>query len=996
MRVHPHATANDSRDAGFSLVELMVTVAIFAVVAVTVTLVLMNSARTKQRTTAHLEAEQTARAAMDLMARDIRSAGYGADLDWGTPQPAVAYVDEQEIILSQNQLPFPDAGNGPLPPLAYDPAATPRPYPLDGTTYAPPIRYRTGAELIRYTLDANNDGLVDANDITSPEGADAAASPNPDDFVLLRQVYGDSTGNVAGNNGGASERVALVRRPGNGVPPIFTVYMRGSSTPWDWANGPVPPSRLADIQRVTMQVTAASTRPDSRGAYAQTTLQSEVNASRSVPDFGAKVYVVSGYVYADANLNRIRDVGETGLAGATVRLGSQVAYSAASGYYQFRIGAGTYLMRHTAPMGWGSYASPDSFNVTVVDAPLSYSFPDTARSGGLVTATAYDDVDADGIRDATEGVLQGIPFVITPGDAGADRAVTNATGEARLFASTGNYSLSCDAPESLRVTTTNPVLGTMTNGGSGAWSFGLVKQSTGRVKGRVFIDSNRNGQLDGAEQGIADVWVGVTNDGGLTVVGYATTDAAGDYEIVVPANDPPHTTAYTVYTIPPGGYFPTGSTAIGNLWVQANALLTGRNFGMANYQIITLNASRVLSLAAADVIEADWQANKTNLARADQDLLLGADAGSTDNVSVWFNRYASSPLFNASPTNPDGYTRLAPNSVMAMAVDTLDKNNDKRRPDLVTGTKYTVAGNFFVWFTQGTNNNEGYLPTTYSSGRNYRTADNGDVQAVVTMDVGGGAMPDILVGTKSATANQGSIEVWLSDDATTPTFTRNETFTTVDGSTLGEVTAMQLADLDGDGDRDLVACTRTGDYTGQWLAWENVGRTAGARFTLRWKWVFEFDAATSLACADADGDGAVDVFVGTQRSTATGRVRQFRNKNDWSFDQVARIDMPGFVQSLRAADFGGSQTRADLAVGYRTSTTGYGGGVRVFYLDTGVMPLVGSDPSGGSVVNMVPALTSANFNYGLNTTAPPSPYLTDLAAGLKSSATTGALVVFVR
>jgi hypothetical protein len=45
---------------------------------------------------------------------------------------------------------------------------------------------------------------------------------------------------------------------------------------------------------------------------------------------------------------------------------------------------------------------------------------------------------------------------------------------------------------------------------------------------------------------------------------------------------------------------------------------------------------------------------------------------------------------------------------------------------------------------------------------------------------------------------------------------------------------------------------------------------------------------------------------------------------------------------------------------------------------------------------MVPALAWANFNYGLNTTAPPSPYLSDLAAGMKSSATTGALIVFVR
>ena len=41
-------------------------------------------------------------------------------------------------------------------------------------------------------------------------------------------------------------------------------------------------------------------------------------------------------------------------------------------------------------------------------------------------------------------------------------------------------------------------------------------------------------------------------------------------------------------------------------------------------------------------------------------------------------------------------------------------------------------------------------------------------------------------------------------------------------------------------------------------------------------------------------------------------------------------------------------------------------------------------------------MCSSDLNYGLNTTTPPTPYLTDLAAGLKSSATTGALVVFIR
>ena len=173
------------------------------------------------------------------------------------------------------------------------------------------------------------------------------------------------------------------------------------------------------------------------------------------------------------------------------------------------------------------------------------------------------------------------------------------------------------------------------------------------------------------------------------------------------------------------------------------------------------------------------------------------------------------------------------------------------------------------------------------------------------------------------------------------------------------------------------------------------GRTAGNRFSYRWSTTFVGDACTALACMDGDADGRTDIFVGTQRSTSTGRIMQYRNRGDWTFDLVRRVDALGFVQSLVGADFGGD-TGADLAVGYRTSTTGYGGGVRIHYLDTGVLPSTGVDPSGGSVVNMVPALASANFNYGLNTTTPPTPYLTDLAAGLKSSATTGALVVFIR
>ena len=1002
MRVHIQAMpVRRSNSAGFSLVELMVTLVIFALVATAITVVLLTSARGKQGTDGRIESAQTARAALDLIARDIRCAGYGTDQDFGTPQPAITYVSSSEIIVAENQAPYPDGVAGPNVPLAYAPTGNPKPFPIDGTAYAPPIRYRTGAELIRYTLDVNNDGAVDASDISSTIGRDAQGTPNPNDYVLVRQTYGDSTGLVAGNNGGSAERVALIRRPGDtGVPALFTVYMRGASTPWDWANGPVPVAELANIQRVVLNVTAAASRPDSRGQFPQTTLKSEVNATRSVPDFGVTTYAISGYVFNSVNHSMTKG-SNPGLAGASVRAGNYMGYTTSTGFYSLHVPAGNFTLSHTPPMGYGSFASPDTFNVTVSNAAITRDFPDTARAGGSVTMRAFNDLNGNGVWDTGESALRNIQFTVAPGSPGAGSGFTDVNGSLVLFTGVGGYTVTCNKPDSLALSssTPSPVSGTMSNGGTASHSFGLSVQIVGHVTGRVFVDSNRDGLLGGSEVGLANVWVGVSKDGGLNVAGYAYTDATGNYNISVPINDPPHTEAYSAYSIPPPGYFPTGSSSIGSLWVVASATVANNNFGMANFQIIRLTASRVLSLLAADVIEADWKANKTAEGHADQDLILGADAGGTDNVSVWFNQYAGSPLFGTTPSGSDGYTRLAPNSVLSMAADTLDKNNTKARPDLVTGTRYTASGNFFVWFTQGTSNNEGFLPTTYNSGRNFKTLDNGDVQSVLTLDCGGGAMPDLIVGTKGATAGQGSIEVWLNSDATTPTFTRDQTITTAGASILGEVTGMALADMDNDGDKDLIVVTRTSDYRGQVLVYENTGRTAGNHLSLRFKDTLNSDSPTSVAVFDGDGDGWRDVFVGTQISVTQGHVIQYKSRGPspaFSWLSLRTIDAPGIVMSLNGADFGGNVIRKDLAVGYRGSTSDYTGGVRIYFMDLGLLPLSGTDPSAGSVFNMVPALTSANFNYGLNTTTPPSPYLTDLAAGLKASATTGALVVFIR
>jgi hypothetical protein len=479
------------------------------------------------------------------------------------------------------------------------------------------------------------------------------------------------------------------------------------------------------------------------------------------------------------------------------------------------------------------------------------------------------------------------------------------------------------------------------------------------------------------------------------VAGWQYSDANGDYSIDAPVRQSPDPPYYVLSIVKPG-YFPTSTTTIGPFYLSSGQVITGYNFGEVGYQVITLNASRVLSLGSADVIEADWNGNQTQNRRMDSDIILGSDAGGSDQLSVWFNQYDGTPLFNGNPS----YTRTAQAAVLGMAVDTLDNTASWRiRPDVATGTKNASGGNFFVWLNQNTNNNEGYVPTNANLA--YRTQDMGDVQAILSYDCAGGIMPDLIVGTKSPTANQGTIEIWQNSDAASPTFTREEIYPPsglIPGNALGEVTAMALADFDGDGARDLVVGTKNGTYSGQLLFFKLVSKANGARFVYQCGYDLSNDAVTSIACFDIDGDGRQDAIVGTQRNLTAGNLQQWGNKTVgavWSFDMDREVNAPGIVLALTTADFGGS-VRGDLAVGFRNDASGYAGGLRVYFCDSGKIPAFGADPSAGSVVNMVPALTTANFNYGVKPSVPAAPYLRDLAAGVKITATTGALVVYIR
>jgi prepilin-type N-terminal cleavage/methylation domain-containing protein len=988
------------RERGFTLVELLVTLVILAVVMITLMGVMFGASRSRTATTNQMESVQAVRAGLDLMTRDLRSAGYGADLDYAAqPQPPIAYVDSTQVLINANLQPYPDHVPSHTPPLAYDPLGSPRPRPLDGTSYAPPIKYHSGAELIRWTLDVNNDGQVDADDLAAPDGADAQHTPNPDDFVLVRQVYGDSIGNVAGANGGLTERVALVDKPGAGIPPMFTVHFKGVSAPWDWKNGPVPASMLSQISAVTVELTASSARRNADGTYARTTLRTQVTSNRNVPDTGGALYQIDGYVYNDKNLNHAKDAGEPGIANAYLMLGSAMsANTDATGHYAFHVEAGTYRLKQIAPNGYG-ITGPDSTFLSF-GPDRTYSFADSAKSGGFVHVITYHDTDGDGYRDTGEPAEPGIKITATPGP---DVQYTVGDGKATLFVPTGAFTITMTPPDSLFASTPNPVFGVMVNGDTAGVVFGLRKTAFGTISGKVFRDVNRNGQWDSGEDGITNVWVAASSDGGKTVAASATTDVNGDYTIQAPVNDPPRTAPYAVYITPPQGYFATGPTALAPVWVKENTLTGGKNFGALAFQMISLQAARVLSLANGDLVEHDWPLNQTTSRVRDLDLVLGSDANGSDQISVWFNRYDSSSLFSSSAD----YTRSAAASVLSLAVDTLDTgaNLQRERADVVTGTTWSSAkNNFFVWLNQNSTGNEGFLPTSPTKG--YASKDKGDVTAILTADLCGATSTpdgvDILIGTNSKANGQGSIELWQNTNAKTPDWNRVGLYPpdgSIANNSVGEVTSMALADLDGDGLKDLVVTSRTssGSYSGQILFLKNMGRTSNPVFQYMSGQTLSEDVATAVAVTDMDADGHPDIVVGTQNGVATGQVQYWRNTTASIFDftLTARLSAPGIVSSVVAADLGGD-TRKDIAVGYRTSTSGFGGGVRIYYSDLGTLIGPGVDPTGGAVVNFVPTMTTGNFNYGMYPASPYPPFLDDLAVGVKVSDTTGALVLLIR
>lgn len=180
--------AGPLREAGFSLIEMLVSLALFSVVLAMVFAFMDQAGKNLETEASGVETQQGARVALDELGLLVQQAGYGIlrsePNNPATWQRAILHAGTHALAFNADL----DAGRGAIGP------ATSLEFP-DGSSYAGEgdDESTDGAETYYYTIDANDDGRISAADRwATADGAynPAASTNNPLDYALFRRVYG--------------------------------------------------------------------------------------------------------------------------------------------------------------------------------------------------------------------------------------------------------------------------------------------------------------------------------------------------------------------------------------------------------------------------------------------------------------------------------------------------------------------------------------------------------------------------------------------------------------------------------------------------------------------------------------------------------------------------------------------------------------------------------------------------------------------------------------
>jgi protocatechuate 3,4-dioxygenase beta subunit len=306
---------------------------------------------------------------------------------------------------------------------------------------------------------------------------------------------------------------------------------------------------------------------------------------------------LSGYVYADANNNGVKDAGEAPIPGTLITLTGtddlgaavhQTATTLGDGSYQFTgLRPGTYTLTETQPANYldgkdavgslGGTLANDQVSAVALGVGASgvhYDFGELLPAS--LAGYVYVDMNNNGTKDAGEAGIGGVTVTLTGTN---DQGAVNLT---TTTAADGSYHFTNLRPGLYTVTETQPANyldgkdavgslgGTLVNdqvsainvppGASGVhYDFGELLP--GSLSGYVYVDANNNGVKDAGEAPIPNTLVTLTgtDDLGATVQQTATTAADGSYQFT---GLRPGT--YTLTETQPAGYL-DGKDAVGSL-----------------------------------------------------------------------------------------------------------------------------------------------------------------------------------------------------------------------------------------------------------------------------------------------------------------------------------------------------------------------------------------------------------------------------------------------
>ena len=282
----------------------------------------------------------------------------------------------------------------------------------------------------------------------------------------------------------------------------------------------------------------------------------------------------SGTKFEDTNGNGVRNTGEPGLAGVQIHLfgtdglGRAVhehATTDANGNYSISVPPGNYTACESVPAGYtqsfptsgpscAGHTGASGFGYTVV---LTSGGTDAGNDfgnfrPGTKSGTKWEDLNANGVKDATEPGLAGVTIHLFGTDGRGnlvhEHAITGVNGAYSISVPPGNYTACESVPAGY--TQSFPTSGPSCAGHTGASGFGytVVLTSGGTdagndfgnfrpatISGMKFKDADAGGDKDAGETGLSgwEIHLIGTDGSGAAVHQHTTTNATGNYSFSV-------------------------------------------------------------------------------------------------------------------------------------------------------------------------------------------------------------------------------------------------------------------------------------------------------------------------------------------------------------------------------------------------------------------------------------------------------------------------------